>query len=328
MELYLGNWSSTRVSGGFCNVALTNSGESIYGFAKAIHYARDSQCMRGRYDRLSLDVITVGNSTADQRYLTDGDTWQDSMVRCFRQNGRSLSIANAGLDGQSTIGHLRNFEHWFPQLASQPKFYLFYLGLADLYRKKANGFFDDQVLPLDRNLNKIRARSALYHEYKILFENKRSGPIPDAHHRLDFDSMAYTEKGLISDFSFHSDYIRRDFLPRLEALMTATRALGSQPIFVTQRSYNWRRLNGRVLGAANRFSLDELVEVNGVDRYVMENAIAAAILSFCKERGLVCMDARPAVGAPEDFYEWSHNTPLGAEKLGSYIAAGLLEVVK
>lgn len=328
IELSFGDWSAAKISGPFCDVDLSTPAESIYGVPKTIRYIRDSQCLRGKYDPKALDIVTVGNSTTDQRYLTEGDTWQDNMARYFRKNGSDLNIANAGLDGHSTIGHLWDFEHWFPQLASQPKVYLFYIGLADLYRIEPNGYFDDQVRSVDRLMSKIRARSALYRFYKLLFKNPKANNDPASHHLVKFDAEPYTDKGLVSDYSFQSKYLHEVLLPRLEALAAAAKALGSQPVFLTQRSYHWRIVGGKVMGAEYRFMLGGRVEVNGVDRYVMENATADAILDFCKARNLTCVDARPAIGVSEDFYEWSHNSPVGSEKLGAYIAERIFKVIR
>jgi len=120
LELYFGSWFRPKPWGLLCDVHWTFS-ENMYGVEKTIDYVRDSQCLRGSYNASSIDVVTVGGSTTDQRYLTEGETWQDSIARYFHRNGRQLSIANAGVDGQSTIGHLWDFEYWFPKafLAAQ-----------------------------------------------------------------------------------------------------------------------------------------------------------------------------------------------------------------
>ena len=128
LELYFGSWVRPKPWGLLCDVHFTLSWKSMNGVEKTIDYVRDSQCLRGSYNASSIDVITVGGSTTDQRYITEGETWQDSIERYFHKNRRQLSIANAGVDGQSTIGHLWDFEYWFPKLSSQRKVYSFTLG--------------------------------------------------------------------------------------------------------------------------------------------------------------------------------------------------------
>ena len=128
LELYFGSWIRPKPWGLLCDVHFTFSEKSTYGVEKTMDYVRDSQCLRGSYSASSIDVITVGGSTTDQRYLTEGETWQDSIVRYFHRNGRQLSIANAGVDGQSTIGHLWDFEYWFPSFPRSPRSTSFTLG--------------------------------------------------------------------------------------------------------------------------------------------------------------------------------------------------------
>src|SRR5262245_3578078 len=194
LELYFGSWFSPKLWALLCDVHLVYSAESIYGVDKTIDYVRDSQCLRGSYKPSSIDVITVGGSTTDQRYLTEGETWQDSIAKYFHRNGRQLSIANAGMDGQSTIGHLWDFEYWFPKLSSQPKAYLFYIWINDIYRTSAAGDFDNTVRRIGRVENLIKGRSALYHLYRTIVginEAQKMGVTPRP---VNFSEMSYTEK--------------------------------------------------------------------------------------------------------------------------------------
>jgi hypothetical protein len=270
-------------------VQFAYSAKAIYGVEKTTHYVRDTQCLRGRYDPLSIDVITVGGSTTDQRYLTEGETWQDRAAAYFAQHGRKLSIANAGVDGQSTIGHLWDFRHWFPRLSSQPKFYLFNVGVNDVYRRKPHINYDEPVQSVDSVLTEIQARSALYRLVRTVAGMWEAREMGVGHQRIDFAKMVYTEKGILSDLSFYEGYLHKTFLPRLDQLTKAAEAIGSQPIFVTQRSYAWKEVNGKIFGVASTFKMGG-INVNGVDRYFMEMAMADAILKFCSERQLTCID--------------------------------------
>jgi hypothetical protein len=59
----------------------------------------------------------------------------------------------------------------------------------------------------------------------------------------------------------------------------------------------------------------------------MERAQIKAILNFCKSRKLSCIDGDRAVDSEEDFHDFTHNTPQGAEKLGTYIGERLLKIL-
>jgi hypothetical protein len=332
LELHFGNWfgSNMAIVGPICNSQLAYSAETIYGSKKTIRYTRDAQCLRGHYRPTSVDIITVGGSTTDQRYLSDGETWQDWIENHYSQVGRRISIANAGVDGQTTIGHLWNFEFWFPLLASQPKYYLFYIGINDLYQTAPNGSYDEGVKGVKgyglSGLERLKARSAFYYLYRTveginLAEKRKAG-----HTRVDFDKLSYTEEGLLDDYSFHRSYISEQFVPRLEALTSATRKMGSEAIFVTQRSYAWKEGNQKMMGVKDTFDFSGLI-VNGVDRYRLERDIAQAILEYCAVAGLECIDAFNVAYGLGDFYDLHHNSPAGAAKLGQHLGKSLIQKI-
>jgi len=85
--------------------------------SKAISITRDQYGLRGAFQLpADIDILTVGGSTTDQRYITDGKTWQDVLQQKFESIGKNVKVANAGVDGQSTFGHIKNFDWWFPEM--------------------------------------------------------------------------------------------------------------------------------------------------------------------------------------------------------------------
>ena len=70
---------------------------------------------RGNYNSTAdIDILTVGGSTTKQHYIGDGFTWQDILSKNFQSHNEQISVVNAGIDGQSTFGHINNFHDWFP----------------------------------------------------------------------------------------------------------------------------------------------------------------------------------------------------------------------
>ena len=46
----------------------------------------------------------------------------------LKERDYNFEIINAGILGQSTIGHIYNFKYWFPKLKGfSPKLYIFYI---------------------------------------------------------------------------------------------------------------------------------------------------------------------------------------------------------
>src|SRR5262245_43873284 len=119
------------------NRVLTYDVSGLYDSpAAAITYSRDRYGLRGDYggDPARIELLTIGGSTTDQRAIGDGATWQDVLSRRAAAAGRPLVVANAGVDGQSTVGHLKDFDWWFPSIPGlKPTRILFFVGLNDVH---------------------------------------------------------------------------------------------------------------------------------------------------------------------------------------------------
>jgi hypothetical protein len=127
-------------------------------------YTRDAWGLRGSAETLKeIDIVTVGGSTTDQRYLDDGTTWQSVAERELRAAGRPLVLTNAGVDGQSSVGHAFNFRYWFPLLHGlQPRIVLFYVGINDVLKGEDREDFDRSV-----DASSWRTKSVLFQFYKV-----------------------------------------------------------------------------------------------------------------------------------------------------------------
>ena len=58
-----------------------------------------------------------------------------------------MDVVNAGIDGQSTIGHIWNFQDWFPKIENlKTKYFIFYIGLNER-------IIDDELSKYDNIFN-------------------------------------------------------------------------------------------------------------------------------------------------------------------------------
>src|SRR5262249_53960968 len=53
-----------------------------------------------------ITVLTIGGSTTECLFLSDGKTWTDQFARRAAAVNPKVWVNNAGLDGHSTFGHL------------------------------------------------------------------------------------------------------------------------------------------------------------------------------------------------------------------------------
>lgn len=294
--------------------------------APLITYTRDEYGLRGEYSSLdAIDVLTIGGSTTDQRDLADGKTWQDVLVREFAATGKSVSVVNAGVDGQSSFGHLKSFDWWFPRLPGlRARYYLFYIGINDFFREEGH-WFDALDTGEPQSLrDHIREKSALYHLARTIKGTLRARVTYRLSHRsIDFSQHEWTHDGLLDDY----EAIMRDRLAayrsRLLALCERVHDAGGVPIFVTQPSRRYKKTPDGVLGSTERFPYGG-AEANGVDYYHLIRLLDAVTMQVCAERGGVCIDmAGDTQWDDDDFYDFVHNTPKGAEKVGRYLYARL-----
>jgi hypothetical protein len=327
VEILFGNWfSSNRLN----QLNLVTDVEYIYDVRnlyptndRQIVYKRDRYGLRGSYGRPDdIEILTVGGSTTDQRYISDGATWQDVLQREFSSHGVSLSIANAGIDGQSTYGHIKNFDWWFPYIPNlKVKYFLFYIGVNDFYND-ADNEFDDLIKGPTTDISlrqQIKEKSALYYLYRTVRGIHRAQRGGVGHKPMNFKAIEWVDTPKANN---HEELMRarlQAYRDRLHILNERVRKFGATPIYVTQPTSKCKERNGKIIGAAETETYGR-VDVNGVDLCIMKRLLNKKTMEVCRETGGICIDlASDVVFDDSDFYDYSHNTPKGAEKIGHYL---------
>ena len=87
VDLIFGEWIKpkvpvSQVPGAIWNNRMTYDVSGLYGSSgpKIIHYTRDSRGYRGLEGNENKKLIlTIGGSTTDQRFVTDGEDWQSKL---------------------------------------------------------------------------------------------------------------------------------------------------------------------------------------------------------------------------------------------------------
>lgn len=318
LELAFGGWlrrDSLYRLGPLRDVAMHYDVSRIYETpTPRITYSRDKYGFRGRYggDAGAIEMLTVGGSTTDQRYIDDGRTWQDLLQARFAEAGRSIVIANAGLDGQSTVGHLQAFDWWFPNIPHlKPRFILFYVGINDFYVRdgEARDTMDTALMAALQNNSAVwRLTRTLWGVYLAEFV------FGIGHRRVDFAHLSWTREGLQRDYGFMNEHLAA-YAARLSALVDKTRRFGSEPIFVSQPTHHVRWVENNIEGDAT-VSAYAGHDINGVDRYKMMRCMDATMDEVSRARHVPFIDlAGYARWDDTDFYDFQHMTPSGIAKL-------------
>lgn len=328
IEYFFGNWRHTKGAERLSvpqNVAIEKDISDIYPSETGkIFYRRDANGLRGPFTDVSeVKLLTLGGSTTDQSDISEGDTWQDVLAADFRKEGKEVQIANAGIDGQSVLGHSRSLRIWLRHIPGlKPGYVLAYIGINDLCtdEKMYAPFFEDE-----NSLESLIARrSALYYLYQtfrgiVIIAKKRLRAGKFVYPRAPSEKdHALTSTPLFENYDGLFDRSLDAYEQRLRRLLRRIRTFKAIPIFVTQKKYYFRNKEGRIFGLAEPFDCWGQ-EINGVDAYHAFNFLNQRTLKVCREESLMCFDLAKELDLKySDYSDREHTTPSGSAKIGHY----------
>ena len=136
------------------------------------------------FDR-SLTIVAIGGSTTECFFLPDGETWPERLGELLAESLRDVWVANAGLDGHSTHGHLVLLEQGV--LPLDPRVVLFLAGANDVANPSLNRF-DRSALRSEDDLD-LLTRAARHSHAAALFQNllrdRQARELDHGHRRID-----------------------------------------------------------------------------------------------------------------------------------------------
>lgn len=300
---------------------------NLYGGPQDAVYSRDRWGLRGAYpDPGAIDVLTIGGSTTDQRFVDDGQTWQAYLAA---ELGGKV-VVNAGVDGQSTLGHLAAFDRWLSQIPGlKPRFVLAYVGVNDAHLQGQQQW-DDMASPsawrrVERYVANHSAVAQLVATIQGNFKARKAhvvhggtevaagpwveGAAPDLD-KPDLDKVV--DPALLDAYG-----------QRVTALIGRIRAMGAEAVIVTQSRSDYRvAADGRPLGRTT---------AEGVDfgAWALQTAYNRRAMAACAQAGAVCLDLGSGLAFQDgDFYDWVHTTPAGNRRVAGWLAPRLAPLFK
>jgi lysophospholipase L1-like esterase len=185
-----------------------------------------------------LTIVTVGGSTTECFYLSDGRTWTDLLGRELSRHFNHVWINNAGLDGATTYRHLILMEDYIDKL--RPKVVLFLFGINDV---GAGNIAAEEAEKQEGHYLQNLWRAVLYHSeaycleqnlYHYLIAQSRGLRHQEIHLRkvpvLDNIPAARAQKTLLEYQTTSLPY----FAARVDKLIKVSRDHGIEPVFITQ----------------------------------------------------------------------------------------------
>lgn len=321
IELTFGNWIfGPKFSSLIVKRNITKVWNPVhYKSNHAAMYKKDKFGFRGNYKNLSdVKILTVGGSTTDERWIDENLTWSNMLQKNLENNYKNIKIANAGVDGQTTIGHLKNFQIWFNEIPGlNPKYFVFYIGINDsILLLKALKKYEDKDdyneadflvnKPLtERRLKFLKNNSIFYKLYKLF-----DGYIAAKKYHVIHSTKTWKSKKNFQSFSIKDgDLIVIDFLTkyygRLKKINEETKKYNSKAIFVTQKVHE----NHPIANALNKIN-------------IMSK-------KFCIENSVICLPLGENINfeQEEDFYDGIHTRPSGNKKIANYLSNELIEII-
>lgn len=292
-----------------------------------INYTRDEFGLRGNCRNASdIDILTVGGSTTDQRYVDDKFTFQTHLSQNLSVYlGKEICVSNAGVDGHSTFGHISSFKDWFPNIKNlKPKYYLLYLGIndADFINNRPRAGYDDQSQEgIKSFLKKIELVKVM-----IRFRNIIDGLSPMYAYGKHTKSIIEADKYSVTEISKNTKALTKKnadmFERRLKDILIRIKLIGSQPICVTQPHRFIVAKSGVGHGFENVFS-KENIEYSGLDFDFSLQEINKRIKKVCGDKNTI--DLYSQMFSNSDFYDFLHTTPEGSKRIGNLLAKKIIE---
>jgi hypothetical protein len=310
-----------------CNYVLCNANYSyrakLYTLdEKLIIYKKDQYGFRYRENNNlnDIDILVVGGSTTDERYLNIEDTWANNLEKLFK---KKIQVINAGIDGQSTKGHIWNFNNWFNKINNfKTKYIIFYVGINE--NDNDNGRYDNQ-LDTGNVYNSVKIilrknNGFFYKNLSKIINVKDKNNVGHNSKRLDVNFIKINHDMLMEEKKYYN--LKIQTRERVEELIKLSRSINSVPIFVTQKTLRWKIKNPYDGKEKIIYSID-----NSINYYAKEKIVSDAIINACLMNNLICINGfNNLVLNTDDTYDYVHTNPKGSKKIAKFIYKNLKEL--
>lgn len=317
------------------NIKTTFNNTGIPRMDREIHVSRNSIGFRGPempkdYDQ-KLSLFTVGGSTTECYYISDGKTWPDLLAQKMSAQVPNLWLNNAGLDGHSTFGHIHLLEQILIPL--KPKVVMFLVGINDIGAEAINvrddqTFGDCSKCPLPRRLfNSLVQHSAVASTALNIQRARRAQQLGLTHRSLDLkdrpkkDKVSTPEE--IAAIRKQHEAALAGYKQRVERLVELCKQNSIMPILMTQPA-----LFGSGKEPVTGITLDNILANDaGQDSYTAWTVLEwynDVVRSTAQAQGVTIVDlARELPKSYDYFYDFIHYTNKGADAVAEIIAKQL-----
>jgi lysophospholipase L1-like esterase len=277
-----------------------------------------------------LTILTIGGSTTESLFLSDGKTWTDELARRLGERFPDVWANNAGIDGHTTYGHLVLLQQVVVRL--RPKVAVFLIGANDVALDRPNTFDEGVQLtpsPVRRAITTAAAHSEVASLALNLARAARARQRGLGHSEVDLTTARTLvfEQDAVTRIAAEAASTLPGFRARLQEIVRVTRQQGIMPVFVTQPA-----LFGDTVDPVTGVDLST-VQVNGRGNGHVEWRLLEAVNDITRavgreERVLVIDLAHELAKDSRYFYDFLHFTNDGSAAVGAIVAARLLPALQ
>ena len=295
----------------------------IYNFT----YKRNYFGFRGdEIDLKDIKAVIVGGSTTDERYKPEEFTITGYLNKKIYEKNLDIKIINAGIEGQSTLGHLYNFKVWFSKLKDfKPDFIIFYVGINDHYvpdnQIEAKSLADGAVQNSSNYeiiKDNFKSRSIFYdlirkikHKYyirdKVRLTYDFDHSIKKFSNKNKFDFLTYkdaVDSYDIKKINKKNEKLINYYLNNIDQLKVETNKLGAKAIFINQLT-------------ATGYNSEKMFAVN------------LSLIQHCKIKNYYCIDlGKKLIGKKDYWWDGVHTTSKGSQAIADLIFPELYQIIK
>ena len=274
-----------------------------------------------------LTMITIGGSTTECHFLSDDRTWPFLLGNKLLDSFPNCWVNNAGLDGHSTFGHTILLNDHVKKL--RPSVIVFLTGINDVeldgptFHDKLNtrGAFPDLKHYIFENSEVLNLFLNLARGWRAQRFNNTTNSLL---------VLGKDQKLFIPDSSRAKRLKQQDpyltpYRNRLTALADTCLAWHILPVFVTQPNQFGEGRDSLTGADLELFPVDK--DINGSLIWEMLERYNDVARQVCTEKKIPLVDLAHIL--PKDsryFYDMSHFTNSGSEKVAGILSAGLIPV--
>lgn len=282
-----------------------------------VKYARNEFGLRDNCDGPDkIDILTIGGSTTDQRYVNFEFTYQTILQQRLRAVINDFGcVSNSGVDGHSTWGHIFAFENWFPLIPElKPKFILLYVGINDTDFNRTTPHFnydtkEKNIKNFLKSFNIVEKLLPIYRFFLMQKENKEVF----LHASPDYNLNDYTVTSMNKKTIGLSAKNASLFKSRIEILLKKIQALNAIPICVTQPHRFVIKKDNLIYGIPNILGNG----FSGIDFDFSLQQLNSILFELCGEN---TVDLYNHNFLSFHFYDGIHTTDLGSQEIGNKLA--------